>query len=91
MIKILGSSQHSFNSFCGVHKVVETFAIQAYTKNSSSTHPTNVSGSGLKSPANRCVTPYFYAGWAYNHFGPLQNSTGSNLNELHSCIEGSEN
>lgn len=90
MIKILGSSQQSFNAFCGVHKVVETFAIQAYTKSSSATHPSNKTEDGLKSPANRCVTPYFYAGWAYNHFGPLQNSTGSNMNELYSCIEGSE-
>lgn len=90
MIRVLGSSQQSFNTFCGIHKVVETFAIQAYTNNSSATHPENATEEGLKSPANRCVTPYFYAGWAYNHFGPLQNSTGSNLNELHSCIENSE-
>ena len=88
LIKILGSSQQSFNAFCGVHKVVETFAIQAYTKNASATHPSNKTSSGLKAPADRCVTPYFYAGWAYNHFGPLQNSTGSNLKELHQCIEG---
>jgi len=90
MIKILGSSHQSFNAFCGVHKVVETFAIQAYTNKASATHPSNKSGSGLKTSANRCVTPYFYAGWAYNHFGPLQNSTGSNLKELHACIEHAE-
>lgn len=89
MIKILGSSQQSFNAFCGIHKVVETFAIQAYTQKASATHPSNQTASGLKSPGERCVTPYFYAGWAYNHFGPLQNSTGSNMDELHSCIENS--
>lgn len=90
MIKILGSSQQSFNAFCGVHKVVETFAIQAYTRNASATHPSNKTVTGaLKAPADRCVTPYFYAGWAYNHFGPLQNSTGENLRELHMCIENS--
>lgn len=90
MIKLLGSSHQSFNSFCGVHKVVETFAIQAYTKKASATHPSNLTSAGLKAPANRCVTPYFYAGWAYNHFGPLQNSTGANTKELHACIENAE-
>jgi len=90
MIKILGSSHQSFNSFCGIHKVVETFAIQAYTVKASATHPSNMTSSGLKGAANRCVTPYFYAGWAYNHFGPLQNSTGANLKELHACIDSAE-
>jgi hypothetical protein len=90
MIKLLGSSHQSFNSFCGVHKVVETFAIQAYTKKATATSPANMSGGALKESANRCVTPYFYAGWAYNHFGPLQNSTGANLKELHQCIDSAE-
>lgn len=83
MIKVLGSSYQSFNAFCGIHKVVQTFAIQVNTSSSSSTHPSN----GGKTAANRCVTPHFYAGKAYNHFGPLQNSTGENMNSLYSCIE----
>ncbi len=85
MIKVLGSSLQSFNAFCGVHKIVQTFAIQVNTTSSGSTHP----GNSGKSAANRCVTPHFYAGKAYNHFGPLQNSTGSNMNQLYSCIEDS--
>lgn len=84
MIKIIGSSYQSFNAFCGVHKVIQTFTIQVNTTSSGSTHPAN-SGKGA---ANRCVTPHFYAGKAYNHFGPFQNSTGSNMNQLYSCVEG---
>ena len=85
MIKTVGSSLQSFNAFCGVHKVIQTFAIQVNTNSAGSTHP----GNSGKVAANRCVTPHFYAGKAYNHFGPLQNSTGSNMNELYSCVENS--
>ena len=85
MIKAVGSSLQSFNAFCGVHKVLQTFAIQVNTTGTSATHPNNAG----KAAASRCVTPSFYAGKAYNHFGPLQNSTGSNMNELYSCVENS--
>lgn len=85
MIQVVGSSFQSFNTFCGVHKVIQTFAIQVNTTSAGSTHP----GNSGKSAANRCVTPHFYAGKAYNHFGPLQNSTGSNMNQLYSCVEDS--
>lgn len=83
MIKILGSSYQSFNAFCGIHKLVQTFAIQVNTTGSSATFP----GNSSKSKENRCVSPYFYAGKAYNHFGPLQNSTGSNMDKLFTCLE----
>ncbi len=89
LIKVFGSSLQSFNAFCGVHKLIQTFAIQVNTSKSSATHPSNVSNGKLKPYEQRCVTPYFYSGWAYNHFGPSQNSTGSNMNELFSCIENS--
>lgn len=85
MIRVLGSSYQSFNAFCGVHKLVQTFAIQVNTTSSGSTYP----GNSGKTAAARCVTPHFYAGKAYNHFGPLQNSTGENMNKLYSCIENS--
>ncbi len=90
LIKILGSSLQSFNAFCGVHKLIQTFAIQVNTTKISATHPANRVNGKLKAHELRCVTPYFYSGWAYNHFGPFQNSTGSNLNELFSCIENSQ-
>lgn len=91
LIKILGSSYQSFNVFCGVHKLVQTFAIQVNTTKSSSTFPTNMSSGKLKTQEERCVTPHFQAGKAYNHFGPFQNSTGSNLQELMSCTLHSQN
>lgn len=91
MIKILGSSLQSFNAFCGVHKLVQTFAIQVNTKWTSATHPSNLQNGKLLSPEQRCVSPYFLAGRAYNHFGPFQNSTGNNMDKFFSCIERSEN
>ncbi|MBK25772.1 MAG: hypothetical protein CME70_17365 [Halobacteriovorax sp.] len=89
LIKLLGSSHQRFNAFCGVNKLLQTFSIQVNTSSSKHTHPGNRNSSGLKPGANRCVTPHFYAGWAYNHFGPLQNSTGSNMKKLFSCINDS--
>lgn len=89
LIKVLGSSLQSFNAFCGVHKLVQTFAIQVNTTKTSATHPSNLVNGKLKSAPLRCVTPHFQAGKAYNHFGPFQNSTGTNLEKLFSCIESS--
>ncbi len=83
---ILGSSYQSFNAFCGVHKLVQTFSVQAHTTKRRNTHPENLENGKLKLPKKRCVTPHFYAGWAYNHFGPLMNSTGTNLGKLFKCI-----
>lgn len=89
LIKILGSSLQSFNAFCGIHKLIQTFAIQVNTSKTSATFPTNLVNGKLKPNELRCVTPHFQAGKAYNHFGPFQNSTGSNLEKLFSCIERS--
>ncbi len=90
-IKVLGSSLQSFNDFCGVHKLIQTFAIQVNTNKTSATHPSNLVNGLLKNAEARCVSPHFQAGRAYNHFGPFQNSTGSNLDELFSCTLGSQN
>ncbi len=86
MIRVVGSSLQHFNAYCGVHKLLQTFSVQVNSRNSRNTHPDNRAGSSLKPADERCVTPHFYAGWAYNHFGPLQNSTGSNLNKLLKCV-----
>lgn len=91
LIKALGSSYQSFNVFCGVHKLLQTYAIQVNTTKTSATFPTNLVNGKLKSQESRCVTPHFQAGKAYNHFGPFQNSTGSNLEELMSCTLRSQN
>lgn len=85
MIKTLGSSAQHFNAFCGVNKVQQTFSVQVNTSRASATHPSNKVGTNLKSAVNRCVSLHFRAGLAYNHFGPLQNSTGQNLEELLDC------
>lgn len=87
LVKVLGSSLQSFNAFCGIHKLVQTFAIQVNTTKSSATHPDNLVNGKLKAMEQRCVSPHFQAGRAYNHFGPLQNSTGSNLETLFACVD----
>lgn len=83
LIKVFGSTLQTMNAFCGVNKVVQTFSVQINSTKSSATHPSN---SG-RAKADRCVTPWIYSGYAYNHFGPLMNSTKSNLSKLMSCIE----
>lgn len=85
LIRILGSGYQTFNAFCGVNKILQTFSIQANTSSTNSTHPDNFQ-SGMKAPQNRCVTPFFWSGRAYNHFGPLMNTTGSNLGSLMRCV-----
>jgi hypothetical protein len=87
MIKIVGSSQQSFNAFCGVHKIIQTFTVQAHTTDADRTHPSNRSGNGLKPAAQRCVSPFIQSGKGYNHFGPLMNSVGNNMNVVFSCME----
>lgn len=86
MIRLLGSSYQSFNSFCGTEKPVETFAVQVNTVDAKRTHPANMSSGGkLKAPADRCVSLHFSPGIAYNAFGPFANSTSNNLKELMDC------
>ena len=85
MINLIGGAEQTFNAFCGVMKVVDMFAVQVNTNLPASTHIDNRNGQGnLLAPENRCVTPFFGSG-SYNHFGPFQNSVGTNLNELMSC------
>lgn len=91
MINHIGSSLQSFNAFCGIHKMIQTFSIQTNTTKSTATHPNNIVNGKFKEASRRCVTPHIAAGKGYNHFGPYQNSTGSNLSELLSCLERSRN
>ncbi|MGE5084941.1 MAG: hypothetical protein ACM3MG_01475, partial [Bacillota bacterium] len=87
MIRVLGSSLQTFNAFCGVAKVTGMFAIQVNTSRAGNTHPSNVNANGtLKLPMDRCVSPHFATGKSYNHFGPFQNSTSNNLNNVLSCV-----
>jgi hypothetical protein len=82
LVKVFGSTLQTMNAFCGVNKIVQTFSIQMHSSKSYASHPSN---SG-RSKSDRCVTPFIYSGYAYNHFGPLMNSTKSNLNKLMSCV-----
>jgi len=90
VINVVGSSLQSFNTFCGVHKMIQTFSIQVNTNKTSATHPNNFFNGKLKSADLRCVSPHFQSGKAYVHFGPFMNSTGKNLGELFTCIENSD-
>ncbi len=85
LIHHFGSGAQTMNAFCGVNKIVQSFAIQVNTSKSVSTHPDNQSGASMRPAASRCVSPFFYSGYSYNHFGPLMNSTGSNLAGLMAC------
>lgn len=85
MVRVLGSELQTFNIFCGINKIHQTFSIQVNSVDSKRTHINNKLSGKLKSPANRCVTINFFSSYAYNHFGPFQNSTGKNLKELVSC------
>lgn len=90
MAKILGSSDQLFNAYCGVNKIVQTFYVQAHTKDTLKTAEDNQASNGkLLPPTKRCVTPHIYKGWGYNHFGPLQNTTGTNLGELANLLKQS--
>ncbi len=73
MGKFVGSPSQSFNAFCGVNKILQSFYVQAYTTNRRYTHPNNRgSASRLKPPSDRCVS--LHHGKAYSHFGPLTRS-----------------
>lgn len=86
MTRILGSSRQSFNAFCGANQVLNTFGTQVNTWDTHYTSRQNVGANGkLKPAAERCVSPHFRTRRAYNHFSPLHNGTGSNLNWLMSC------
>ncbi len=87
MIRILGSAKQVFNSFCGTSKILDTLYVQANSKNSYRTDNSNIrNNNSLKSPSDRCVSLNFRNGRSYNHFGPLHNSTGTNLGSLMSCV-----
>ena len=86
MIYTVGSAGQRFNAYCGVHKLLQTFFVQTHSSQTKRTHPSNFPGGSLKSETQRCVTPHFHANRAYNHFGPLQNTTGTNLKKLMQCV-----
>ncbi len=80
LFSLLGSSQQTFNAFCGVSKIQNLFHVQVNSKDVGRTDPSNVLEDNkifadkLKAPKDRCVS-LFFGPDAYNHFGPLQNQS----------------
>ncbi len=85
MIRLLGSELQTFNIFCGVNKIHQMFSVQVNSTNAKRTHINNKTNNKLKNSKERCVSINFYSKYAYNHFGPFQNSSGKNLKELMGC------
>ena len=91
LIRVLGSSMQTFNAFCATAKITGSFAVQVNSVNSKNTHPANVNSNGsLKTPVERCVSPHMAVGRSYNHFGPLQNTSGTTLDSLVTCALSGE-
>lgn len=80
MIEIVGSSSQAFNIYCGINKIVQSFTVQVNTTRDSRKFPNQTF-------ENQCVTPFAQSTRVYNHFGPLQNSTGKNLDQLLTCTK----
>lgn len=85
----LSSPGQTFNAWCGVQKIVQSFNSQVNTFNSTGTDLSNIVNGTLKEPKDRCVSLVARAGTGkiFTHFGPFANSTGKNLADLMSCIE----
>jgi hypothetical protein len=86
----IASPGQTFNAYCGVMKVVESFNSQINTVNVTGVHPENLLSNGrIKPSERRCVSLVARAGRGriYAHFGPLRNSTGKNLAALMSCVK----
>ncbi len=85
-LNILASTYQSFNAFCGASMIARMFQVQVNTSRAKNTHPNNVLSDGsLKSADERCVSPFMNVNRSYNHFGPLQNTTRNNLDQVLSC------
>lgn len=86
MVPILGSAHQTFNAYCGAAFITRMFGVQINALKSKNTHPDNVKKDGsLKSPEERCVTPFANVNVAYNHFAPLQNGSGFTLDTILTC------
>lgn len=88
LIRVLGSSMQTFNTFCATAKTTGMFAVQINTAKSQNTHPANLGSNGkLKGSSERCVSPHMAVGKSYNHFAPFQNGSGTTLGNLMNCVD----
>jgi hypothetical protein len=76
VIKALASSGQSFNTWCGMQKIVQSFNSQVNTVNDTGVDRSNVVDGRLKRSEDRCVSLAARGGTGniYAHFGPLRNS-----------------
>lgn len=88
---LLSAHLQTFNSYCAVNKIFDSWAVQVNTKNKTNTSLANQDSQGrLKASADRCVSIFSSTNASYNHFGPFQNSTGKNLQSLMNCTLSNE-
>ena len=88
----LASHGQTFNTWCGVQKIVQSFNSQVHTRFATGTDNANVTNAAqgiLAQPKDRCVSLAAVGGTRkiYSHFGPLGNSTENNFAELMLCVE----
>jgi len=91
MLDIIASPLQTYNANCGINKILQSFYIQVNTTEARRSNYANLRdreelNGPLKAPADRCVTPHFHSTLTFNHFGPLQNSTGNNLGIVMNCV-----
>ncbi len=85
----LASPGQTFNTFCGVQKIVQAFNSQVNTSNATGVDKSNILPNGrLKAPKDRCVSLVARsgAGRIYSHFGPWRNSVKDNMGKLMGCV-----
>jgi hypothetical protein len=97
VMRALASPGQTFNTFCGVQKIVQAFNSQVNTKfvndpvkGKTSTDPSNILPNGkLKAPKDRCVSLVARSGGGniYSHFGPWRNSVKDNFGKLMGCVK----
>ncbi|MEO5666898.1 MAG: hypothetical protein ABIR96_02440 [Bdellovibrionota bacterium] len=101
VMRALASPGQTFNTFCGVQKIVQAFNSQVNTNflngpkivdgetlNTVGVDPSNIVNGVLKAPKDRCVSLVARSGYGniYSHFGPLRNSVKDNLGKLIKCV-----
>jgi|GEM_PF-2553883 len=106
VMRALSSPGQTFNTFCGVQKVIQAFnsqvntnklnttkVVNGVTKTTSSVDPSNIVNGVLKQPKDRCVSLVARSGEGniYSHFGPLRNSVKDNLGKLVKCAARATN
>ncbi len=92
VMRALASPGQTFNTFCGVQKVVQAFNSQVNTNIPTGVDTSNLLPNGqIKAPQDRCVSLVARsgAGRIYSHFGPWRNSVKDNMGKLMNCVSNS--